>query len=469
MSRTLLIDLSGIFWAAWHATADQDVSAAFEATITKVATLRSGYDHVAVCCDSPPYWRKSIHPAYKAQRDAPPPQALEQFARTKARLEADGLWLASSPTCEADDVIATLALALSEQGHAVTIASADKDLLQLVDDQARIRVVSLRGDVYAAAQVEEKFGVPPHRMLDLLSLTGDASDNVPGVPGVGPKTAAKLLAEHGSLEAIIAAVDGIPQPKLQASLRDHAPAARLAKRLIALRTDVPIDAAEITAERKVAPLREPDTYAQPDTIDGELDSAPAAQAPAPPPSTPPMPEPATAIVRAAAPAADWSLALEPASLGGAYKLACGLANSRLYSRLPNAEAIWAIIIRGREMGLGALAALDNFHLVEGKPCPHAHLLIARAKAHPDCEWFQFVAGDETFAEYATKNRANPRPTTLRYTLDQARRAGLVKSGGNWEKRPDEMLRKTCAVQLARIEYPDATQGLYSVEEMTEGL
>jgi hypothetical protein len=130
------------------------------------------------------------------------------------------------------------------------------------------------------------------------------------------------------------------------------------------------------------------------------------------------------------------------------------------------------------MGMGALTALDSFHVIEGKPAPLAHLIVARAKAHPDCEYFRFVGGDDTYAEYQTKNRNNPSPTTLKFTIEQARISGLAPRDprkdrpsqgkddrGNWEKRPSEMLRKTCAVQLARIEYPDAALGLYSAEEM----
>jgi len=175
---------------------------------------------------------------------------------------------------------------------------------------------------------------------------------------------------------------------------------------------------------------------------------------------------------------DWSMQLEPASLGAAQKLAIGLYNSQMYTRFPTAEAIWGVIIRGREMGIGALTALDCFHFFEGKPAMHAHLIIERAKEHPDCEYFRFVGGDDTYAEYETKNRKNPEPTRLRYTIEQAKQAGLAPETprtrppngdkdrrGQWEKRPAEQLRKTCGVQLARIEYPGAAMGLYCPAEL----
>jgi len=157
--------------------------------------------------------------------------------------------------------------------------------------------------------------------------------------------------------------------------------------------------------------------------------------------------------------------LQPVSLEATWKLASTLHNSRLYQRFTNAQSIFAVILRGREMGLTALTALDMFHVVEGKPSPHAHLLISRARQHPDCEYFRYIGGDHTYAEYETKSRNNPEPTRLRYTIEEARRAGVVKPGSNWEKRPNEMLRKTCAVQLARIEYPEALGGLYAIEEL----
>jgi hypothetical protein len=121
------------------------------------------------------------------------------------------------------------------------------------------------------------------------------------------------------------------------------------------------------------------------------------------------------------------------------------------------------------------------HVIEGKPAIHAHLIIARAKAHPDCEYFRMVESTAERAVYETKNKNNPEPTRHTYTIDDARRAGLAPDRprernpspgekdrrGQWEKRPAEMLRKTAAAQLARIEYPDAALGIYSLEELEE--
>jgi hypothetical protein len=194
------------------------------------------------------------------------------------------------------------------------------------------------------------------------------------------------------------------------------------------------------------------------------DSEPFQPKPGPKSEPPPKPDQGptgTAIVVRD----NWELRLEPQTGSDAFALAKVIYNSRLYTKFANHQAIFAVILRGREMGISALTALDSFFVVEGKPVPSAHLLIARAKAHPDCEYFQMLSSDSTHAEYETKNRRNPKPTRLRYTLDQAERAGLVRNGSNWTKRPDEMIRKTAAVQLARIEYPEAMLGAYAAEEL----
>lgn len=484
MKSLILIDLSGIFWANWHATADQELSAAYERTVGKVHSLREGYDLCAVCCDGPPYKRKEISADYKAQRDAPPPQAIEQFDRTKRRLEADGLLLWAAKGYEADDVIATAVSAALAAGEIeTTIASGDKDLTQLVDDMRHVRMLSPQsGNVYNEAGVREKHGVPPILMGDWLALVGDKSDNVAGVPGVGPKNAAALLAAFGDLPGVFDAADD-PNSQITPKIRENLKASRAVSekslRLVTLFTDAPIRFDDLFEERTPEPLApeiDPKELDQED--EGPMDTAEAEEldaliSPPPngaqqPPKTLPLEQKMQIIPAEQASSvqlATYELGLQPRSISAVFALSKGIFNSRLYSRFSSAEAIMVVILRGREMGMGALTALDNFHVIEGKPAPHAHLLSARAKAHPDCEYLQFVGGDHTYAEYETKNRKNPKPTRLKYTIEQAKRAGLVKSGSNWEKRPDEMLRKTCAVQLARIEYPESTAGLYSIEEL----
>lgn len=460
MKTLLLVDLSGIFFRCWHATTDKETSAAYEQTLGMVHKLRDGYDYVAICLDAPPYERKKLHDGYKANREAAPPLALDQFRRVKERLAADGLLLWEHPGAEADDVIAwATKAALAQDGNAViTIASSDKDLLQLVEywnDISTVRKVECLNPFdnkrYDRQAVIEKFGVAPEQMADFLALTGDSSDNVPGVKGIGAKTAAKLLMEFGALEGVLAAAPSL-QSAIGQALIDQREAARLSKKLVTLRTDLPLNFAELFVERKPVKLEQREYDAETDKAEG------------PPPAETKSQAIERAQTRDIQPVA-FEHGLEPMSINGAYKLACGMVESRLYSKFQNAEAIWAVMIRGREMGLGALTALDCFHVIQGRPTLSAQLIIARAKQHPECEYFQFVGGDDTYAEWVCKRRGNPMETKLKYTMEQALKAGLGQD--NWKKRPSEMLRKTAAVQLARIEFPEASLGLVATEELEE--
>lgn len=500
MSELLLVDVSGAFWTNWHATADQEVGAAYERTVEHVARMVERHELAAICCDWPPYHRKAISADYKAQRDKPEPVAIEQFSRVKDRFARDGYVIWQARGFEADDIIAGACewATTREDIERVVIASNDKDLLQLVGP--RCSVLSTRtGDTIDATAVEAKFGVAPAQIRDLLALTGDKSDNVPGVPGVGPKKAAALLLEFGSLDGVLAALDtdpGMVTPDgLRRALEANRAQLELSRMLVTLRTDASIDYEAIFAPRVAMPLNGA-TAAEWEDVDerddmGDDQEEPtmsteqetkAEQPAAPPPPTerhdeePSSPGNGTALARVEP--RDFSLALEPNSVGAAYKLAKGIFESRLYPRYGNPEAIWAVIIRGRELGLTALTALDAFHFFEGKLAMHAHFIIARAMQHRDCEYFMCVESSDTSCTYETKNRRNPKPTRHTYTIKQAQQAGLAPeairasrvgsekdSRGQWEKRPAEQIRKTCGVQLARIEYPDAALGLYALEEL----
>lgn len=493
----LLIDLSSIFWSAWHAGASAEVSFAKQATIDGVrrAVKMSGSRHVAVCCDSGRSFRKTIFADYKAQRPEKDHAAIGELAATKERLEADGMLLWEAKDFEADDVIATAFYALTgplmEKAIGkldIVIATADKDLLQL--GGPRLAMLSTNKWVVAASEeiVEQKFGgIKPKQVGDWLALVGDTSDNIPGCPGVGAKTATELLKTHQTISGIYEALDTLDasalasagfKPAVAEKLKAHRDQVILSRQLVELRDDVPIKIQQIFEERAPKPLIEEvgnmDEDAQ-EHIEAEMDepqgtrietppSAPAEEAARPPGATPSVPQPSTAL---ATQQPSREMALQPMSPQSAWKLAQHLHNSRLYTRFQTPEAIMAVMIRGSELGLGVMTALDCFHVIEGKPAPHAWLIVARAKAHPDCEYFQLVESTGESATWETKNRRNPKPTRLTYTLEQAKRAGLVRGGGNWDKRPDEMCRKTAAAQLARAEYPDAAMGLYSIEEVSE--
>ena len=167
MSRLLLVDLSGLFWTAWHATSDQELGSAFELVYQRITRHMADHDLVAVCVDSPPYKRKQIDPEYKANRDEPDLAAVDQLARLRERLTADGHVVWGVQGYEADDVIASACAIAAERELPVTILSQDKDLAQLVSDTTDIVVLNPRsGNRLDAAAVVDKFGVSPNQVRD---------------------------------------------------------------------------------------------------------------------------------------------------------------------------------------------------------------------------------------------------------------------------------------------------------------
>ena len=196
--------------------------------------------YLAVAGDSKtPTWRKETYDEYKANRPAPPPDLLEQFPLVNQMVEAYGIPVLQLDGFEADDIIATAARFAVKAGLKMIVVSADKDLMQLVSENV-LMYDTMKDKVFGAVEVEAKFGVPPERLGDLLALMGDSSDNIPGVPSVGPKTAAKLLAKHGTLDGVLAAAPGI-KGKLGEKLVAHADLARLSRELVALREDVDVE------------------------------------------------------------------------------------------------------------------------------------------------------------------------------------------------------------------------------------
>ena len=201
-----------------------------------------GPTHLAVILDaSGKSFRNEIYPEYKANRPPPPEDLKPQFPLIRDATRAFSLPCIEEPGLEADDLIASYARAACERGWDVTIVSSDKDLMQLVGPHAGGRIEMLdtmKNQRIEEPEVEEKFGVPP-------TLVGDVLDNVPGIRGIGPKTATKLIQEHGSLEAALAAAPGMKPSKLRDNLIEHAEMARLSRVLVALKEDcalpVPLD------------------------------------------------------------------------------------------------------------------------------------------------------------------------------------------------------------------------------------
>lgn len=503
--KLLIVDYGSLFRMNWHSSEGQEVSAAYEKTVSKVRWLSGQHDRTVIACDSPPYARKELSPSYKSDREPPTPAMVEQGRRTVERLAADGHLVWRVKGQEADDVIgSTVAWCLQNNGGEVTIASSDKDLLQLVDDDAKVSQYSFAADkVFRVADVVEKFGVHPRDMGDFLALVGDKSDAVLGCPGCGPKTAAKWLMEHGDLETVIANAEAgkLGPPKVAEALKTHAGQVRLARKLVTLRADLQLPFADIYKLADVKPLVE---TKEEDVEDHEVDamiSRPASEKPFEPGPTGAtlIPEDQEARSRAIgtevkpsplkeapAPTAivpaprEWSMQLEPRDSTGAWALAKYLHNSRLYSKYPGPEAILAVLLRGRALGMDATLSLDSFHIVEGRPTMHADLIEALVLRSGKAEYFECAETSARKAVYETKRRGARKELRIEFTIEDACDAGLVekspngrdgfrgisRSGkpSNWDKYRATMLRHRCKTQLARAVYPDVTLGLYSPDE-----
>ena len=197
--------------------------------------------HFAVIFDySSKTFRNTLYPEYKANRSAPPEDLIPQFSLIREATRAFNLPCIEIEGYEADDIIATYARQAEAIGADVTIISSDKDLMQLVTPNVHM-YDSMKDKQISIPEVIEKWGVPPEKMIDLQALTGDSTDNVPGVPGIGPKTAAQLLEEFGDLETLLARADEIKQQKRRENILAHADLVKISKQLVTLKTDTPVD------------------------------------------------------------------------------------------------------------------------------------------------------------------------------------------------------------------------------------
>ncbi len=202
-------------------------------------TKADGPSHMAVILDaSERTHRNEMYAQYKAHRPPPPEDLVPQFPLIRVATRAFSIPCIEEEGLEADDIIACYVTAARAAGWKVTIVSSDKDLMQLIDEDAGIDMLDTMNDRrIGRAEVVEKFGVPPEKVGDVLALMGDSVDNVPGVPGIGPKTASQLIQQFGDLETVLASVEQITKPKLKQSLVDHADAARLSRELVRLVCD----------------------------------------------------------------------------------------------------------------------------------------------------------------------------------------------------------------------------------------
>jgi len=196
--------------------------------------------HFAVIFDySSKTFRNELYPEYKANRSAPPEDLVPQFGLIRQATRAFDLPCIEMEGFEADDIIATYARLACEAGADTTIISSDKDLMQLVGETVSM-YDPMKDREIKVPEVIEKWGVTPDKMIDLQALTGDSVDNVPGVPGIGPKTAAQLLEQFGDLDTLLARASEIKQNKRRESIIENADKARISRELVRLRNDVPL-------------------------------------------------------------------------------------------------------------------------------------------------------------------------------------------------------------------------------------
>jgi DNA polymerase-1 len=253
-----VVDGSGYIFRAFHALPPLSrpdglqVGAVYGFTTMLLRLMQQAdCDHLAVIFDAGRRsFRNDIYPDYKAHRPEAPPELVPQFALVREATEALGVKAIELAGFEADDLIATYARLGRESDVAVTIVSSDKDLMQLIrPGVSMVEPIALKP--IDEAKVIERFGVPPEKVVDVQALAGDSTDNVPGVPGIGVKTAAELVNTYGDLDGVLAHAGEIKQPKRRESLLTHRQLALVSRDLVRLKDDVPgVPAIDALAKRE---------------------------------------------------------------------------------------------------------------------------------------------------------------------------------------------------------------------------
>jgi DNA polymerase-1 len=264
-NKLVLVDGSSYLFRAFHAmpnlsNSQHEPTGAIYGVVNMLKRLQADYgnDHLVVVFDAKgKTFRNDMYPEYKAHRPPMPDELRVQIEPIHQIIQAMGLPLLCVDGVEADDVIGTLARQAAQHGMDTVISTGDKDMAQLVDEHVTL-VNTMTDTTMDRDGVIEKFGVPPERIIDYLTLIGDTSDNVPGVPKVGPKTAVKWLQEYGSLDAIMANADKIGG-KVGENLRESLSYLPLSKQLVTIKCDVPLD---VTPDRLHPTTVDTDTLRQ---------------------------------------------------------------------------------------------------------------------------------------------------------------------------------------------------------------
>ena len=249
LDHVYLVDGSAYIFRAYYAIKSEMTRAdgtpvkavyGFANMLTKLVE-DSEADFIAVIFDTArKTFRSDIYPEYKAHRPPPPEELVPQFELIREATRAYSLPCLELEGFEADDLIATYARHAVEQGFDVTIVSSDKDLMQLVGPGVRM-MDPMKNKFIGPDEVAEKFGVGPEQVIEIQALAGDSADNVPGVPGIGIKTAVQLIGEYGDLDTLLARAGEIKQNKRRENLIEFADQARISRELVTLRTDVPVE------------------------------------------------------------------------------------------------------------------------------------------------------------------------------------------------------------------------------------
>src|SRR5579872_2658747 len=249
--KLILIDAHSLIYRAFFAlppmsTSNGEVTnAVYGFTSMLAIVLASRPEYAVAAFDlAAPTFRSKEYEEYKAGRRAMPEDLRPQIEKVREVLTGFNIPIYGVPGYEADDVIGTFARIAEERGHPVTIVSGDLDCLQLVSDSVEA-LVPRRGItdtfVYGPDQVRQRYGFEPHQLIDFKALRGDTSDNIPGVPGVGDKTAATLVQKYGTVESLLEHVDELPEGRLKTSLKANADQVRLGKRMVTIVRDVPVE------------------------------------------------------------------------------------------------------------------------------------------------------------------------------------------------------------------------------------
>jgi DNA polymerase-1 len=243
-----LIDASGYIFRAYHAIQALSTSkgvptnAVYGFTRMLLKTLRE-FDptHVALAFDKESrLGRQAIDASYKANREGPPPDLVPQFALIRRIVDALNVPVLEFEGWEADDVIGTLARRAKDEGFQILVVTGDKDFIQIVDDHVQL-YDPMQDKRTRPDDVRERLGINPSQMRDYLALVGDPIDNVPKVPGIGPKTAVELLQQFGDIETLLARLNEIQKPKVREALEANGAQLRRAKSLVTFKTDLPIE------------------------------------------------------------------------------------------------------------------------------------------------------------------------------------------------------------------------------------